>query len=136
MREIVTAHADANDPHVRFITADYTEPLPLEAESFDLLLSLYAGPVSRHCTGYLRVGGMLLANPSHGDVALASIDPRYQLTGVVRSRDGGYRYASGELETYLVPKTPVEDVAELVGRTGRGIAYTRSAYAYLFRRVR
>ncbi len=136
VREIVTAHADAHDPHVRFIPADYTEPLPLEAESFDLLLSLYAGPVSRHCTGYLRVGGMLLANPSHGDVAFASVDPHYELAGVIRSREGGYHHASDVLETYLVPKTPVEDVAELVGRTGRGIAYTRSPFAYLFRRVR
>ena len=135
VREIVAAHADAMDPQVRFIAADYTVPLPLDAGSFDLLVSLYAGPVSRYCTGYLRVGGVLLANPSHGDVALASTDPRYELTSVIHSHDGGYRYASGELESYLVPKTPVEDIAELVEGTGRGIAYTRSAYAYLFRRV-
>ncbi len=137
VREIVAAQGvSAIDPRLRFLHADYTDPLPLKAESFDLLVSLSAGPVSRHCTGYLRVGGVLLANPSHGDVALASIDPRYELAGIIRSRDGGYRYASGELESYLVPKTPVEDIAELVERTGRGIAYTRSAYAYLFRRVR
>ena len=135
--EIIAAKCDsAIDPDLRFLRAHHTDPLPLEAESFDLLVSLLAGPVSRYCTGYLRVGGVLLANPSHGDVALASIDPRYELAGVIRSRDGGYRYASGELESYLVPKTPVEDIAELVERTGRGIAYTRSAYAYLFRRVR
>jgi hypothetical protein len=78
---------------------------------------------------------VLLANPSHGDVALASVDARYQLTGVIHSRVGGYRYASDELESYLVPKKPVEDVAALVERTGCGIAYTRSAYAYLFRRA-
>ena len=137
VREIVAAQGDsATDPELRFLHADYTDPLPLEAESFDLLVSLFAGPVSRHCTGYLRVGGVLLANPSHGDVALASIDPRYELTGIIRSRDGGYAYASRELESYLVPKIPVEDIAELVARTGRGIAYTRSAYAYLFSRVR
>jgi hypothetical protein len=92
--------------------------------------------VSRHCTAYLRVGGMLLANPSHGDVALASIDPRYELAGVIHSREGGYRCASEDLRTYLIPKTPVDDIPELIGRTGRGIAYTRSAHAYLFRRVR
>lgn len=136
VREIVAAHADAMDPQIHFIPADYTHPLPLEAESFDLLVSLYAGPVSRHCTEYLRIGGMLLANPSHGDAALASIDRRYQLTGVIHPREGGYRYTRAELESYLVPRTPAEDIAELVERTGRGVAYTRPAYAYLFRRVR
>jgi hypothetical protein len=35
-----------------------------------------------------------------------------------------------------VPKKSVEDITALVEGTGRGIAYTRSAYAYLFRRVR
>jgi hypothetical protein len=71
-----------------------------------------------------------------GDVAMASIDPRYELAGVIHSRDGRYRCTSDDLHTYLVPKTSVEDIVELVGRTGRGLAYTRSAYAYLFRRVR
>lgn len=137
VREIIAAHSDAAiDPEFRFLHADYTDPLPLEAVSFDLLVSLFAGPVSRHCTQYLRVGGMLLANASHGDVALASIDPRYELAGVIQSRDGGYRCASDDLETYLVPKVPVDDIAALIARTGRGIAYTRPAYAYLFRRVR
>lgn len=136
VREIVAANEGAVDAEVRFIHADYTDPLQIEAEGFDLLLSLYAGPVSRHCTGHLRIGGMLLANPSHGDVALASVDPRYELAGAIRAREGGYSHATGDLVSYLLPKTPIEDIAEQVGRTGRGIAYTRSAYAYLFRRVR
>lgn len=137
VREIIAAHSDpAIAPEFRFLHADYADPLPFEAASFDLLVSLFAGPVSRHCTGYLRVGGLLLANPSHGDVALASIDPRYELAGVIHSREGGYRCEREDLQAYLVPKIPVDDIPELIGRTGRGIAYTTSAYAYLFRRVR
>ncbi|MEQ8718104.1 MAG: hypothetical protein RIE08_10910 [Acidimicrobiales bacterium] len=137
VREIIAAVAGAPaDPEVGFIRADYTEPLPLAADGFDLLVSLYAGPVSRHCTSYLRVGGALLANPSHGDVALASIDPRLELSGVVTPRGGGYRATTADLEQYLVPKKPVEITAELIERTGRGVAYTNQAFAYLFRRVR
>ena len=34
---------------VRFVQADYTEPLPLPDAGFDLLVSLYAGPVWDHC---------------------------------------------------------------------------------------
>lgn len=90
--EVIAAIDGApGDADVRFIHADYTEQLPLETESFDLVVSLYAGPVSRHCTSYLRIGGALLVNTSHGDVALASIDSRYELSGVVMSRAGDYR---------------------------------------------
>lgn len=137
VREIVAAVAGAPaDPDVRFIRADYTSPLPLDAESFDLLVSLYAGPVSRHCTTYLRLGGTLLVNPSHGDVALASIDPRYELSGVVMARAGDYQVTTADLDQYLVPKRPVEITTELIERTGRGVAYSKPAFAYLFRRVR
>jgi hypothetical protein len=123
------------DPAFRFIHADYTTELILET-TVDLLVSLYAGPVSMNCTRYLRVGGMLLVNPSHGDAALASIDDRYELHGVVTSRAGEYSVHTEELDRYLIPKRPVEVTVELIERTGRGIGYTRSPFAYLFQRVR
>ena len=61
---------------IEFHHLDYRTPLPEAGESFDLLVSLYAGFVSEHCTDHLRIGGTLLVNPSHGDAAMASIDPR------------------------------------------------------------
>ncbi len=137
VRAIVAAHDGApSEPRISFVRADYTDDLPFEAGSFDLVISLYAGPISMYCTRYLAVGGFLLANPSHGDVALASIDDRYELHGVVRSRSGSYSVSTSDLDSHLVPKRPVEVTTELIERTGRGIAYTRSAFAYLFRRVR
>ncbi len=136
VREIVAMHPGAPaDPRITFIHADYTTDLPIQDAGFDLLVSLYAGPVSRHCTGYLRIGGSLLVNPSHGDAAFASIDSRYELAGVVRSRSGRYSISKDELDTYLVPKTPVEVTAGLIEATGRGIAYTKSPFAYVFRRM-
>jgi hypothetical protein len=118
-----------------FLHADYTEPLPLADGSFDVLVSLYAGFVSDHCTRYLRVGGHLLVNPSHGDAALASVDERYRLAGVVVSGSGDYRVRTEDLNGYLVPKDgSVPTRAEILER-GRGIAYTKPAFAYLFERV-
>lgn len=136
VREIVAEHGvDPATREIRFIRADYQEPMELPEASFDLLISLYAGLVSEHCTVHLRLGGHLLVNPSHGDAALASIDPRYRLVAVVVSRTGDYATATEDLDTYFVPKREVEVTSELVHRTGRGIAYTRSPFAYLFRRV-
>jgi hypothetical protein len=136
VRRIVAAQPDAQaDPEMVFLAADYTSDLPLRPESFDLLVSLYAGLVSKHCTKYLRIGGSLLVNPSHGDAAMASIDGRYELHGVVHSRSGAYSISSDNLTGYLVPKKQVEITAESIEGSGRGVAYTRSAFAYLFRRV-
>ncbi len=123
------------DAEVRFVNQDYAEGLGLPEASFDLLVSLYAGFVSEHCTKYLRIGGTLLVNPSHGDAALASIDPRYQLSGVVVSHSGRYSVRTSNLDRYLVPKRDIQVTSELIHRTGRGVPYTRSPFAYLFTRV-
>lgn len=121
---------------VDFIQGDHREELGLRDGSFDLLVSLYAGFISEHCTRYLRVGGHLLVNPSHGDAAMASIDARYRLAAVVTSGSkNGYRVADGDLDSYLVPKKPQQITAERLHEIGRGIGYTRSPFAYLFERI-
>lgn len=135
--EIIAGHAGSPlDPDVRFVHADYTSGLPFVEDSFDLLVSLYAGPISRHCTRYLRVGGTLLVNPSHGDVAFASLDNRYELCGVVRSRSENYSVSTDDLDSYLVPRKEGAITVESIERSGRGVAHTKSAFAYLFRRLR
>jgi len=133
--EIIADHDGPTDPDVTFIHADYTSPLDLPDDHFDLLVSLYAGFVSEHCTRHLRVGGTLLVNSSHGDAAMASIDPRYELAGVVTSKGGGYEIATDDLDTYLVPKKPQDITVESLHASGRGVAYTKSPFAYLFTRV-
>jgi hypothetical protein len=124
-----------HDPSFTFLHGDYQDDLGIPEGGSDLLLSLYAGPVSRHCTKYVRIGGVLLANPSHGDVAFASLDDRWVLIGVVRSRSGEYSVSAADLATYLVPKRDDPVTVERIERSGRGVAYTRSPFAYLFQRV-
>lgn len=133
--ELVADHHGPTDAEICFLHADYTRSVPLPEAHFDLLVSLYAGFVSEHCTQHLRVGGSLLVNPSHGDAAMASIDPRYELAGVVVSRNGDYVVDTAELDSYLVPRRPEEITVESLHSSGRGVRYTRSPFAYLFTRV-
>jgi len=134
--ELIQAHrSDDVVPDVQFVYGDYSQALDLGVQSFGLLVSLYAGFVSEHCTDYLRVGGTLLVNPSHGDAAMASIDERYELAGVVKSGSGGYRVDHSDLGRYLIPKTPQEITVDRLHELGRGIGYTKSPFAYLFTRV-
>ena len=134
--EIIERHDGPSPADVRFVAADYTSALDLPDDHFDLLISLYAGFVSEHCTRHLRVGGTLLVNPSHGDAALASIDERYRLAAVVSAGHGDYRVGRDDLDRHLVAKKPHEVSVEHLHRTRRGVAYTTSAFAYLFTRVR
>lgn len=98
------------------------------------MVSLYAGFVSEHCTRYLRSEGWLLVNLSHGDVAMASINPDYSLAAVVNSRSHGYAISERDLNGYLIPKRPTTITRDLLHRGGRGIAYTRSPFAFVLQR--
>ena len=139
VRAIIAANTDeawAAAATTAFVHGDYATELGLARGRYDLLISLYAGPVSLRCIEYLGVGGLLLVNPSHGDVALAALDARYRLVAVVRS--GSYSVSTDDLDSYLVPKRPSgapRQTVESVLARGRGIAYTRSPFAYLFRRI-
>ena len=136
VREIISAHRGSPmDPEFDFIRADYTLPFDLPEGSFDLLVSLHAGFVSEHCSRFLKVGGTLLAHPGHGDATMASIDPGYRLAAVVISRSADYRVSEQGLEAYLIPTTTAEITAEYLHERGKGIGYTRSPFAYLFRRI-
>ena len=120
--------------HLQFHHLDYTADLPVEEASVDLLVSLYAGFVSEHCIRYLRVGGHLLANSSHGDASMASIDPRLRLIAVVDRAGDRYRIRT-DVDGYLIPKRGTPPNRDELHQLGRSIAYTRTAAAYLFQRV-
>ncbi len=134
--EIVADNGGPAEPDITFIHGDYAQRQGGFDERFDLMVSLYAGFISEHCTGYLKVGGTLLVNSSHGDAAMASIDPRYALSGVVASSGGDYRIRTNDLDSYMVPKKPQEITVESLHASGRGVGYTKAAFAYLFTRVR
>lgn len=123
------------DPQVVYLPGDYTQPLAVEAGSVDLLISQYAGFVSQHCTRYLKVGGFLLANNSHGDASLASLDERYRLAGAIQRRKQRFRLDRDDLEKYLVPKSGKVVDRQALLAAGRGVGYTHPASAYLFQRV-
>ncbi len=120
---------------IAVLHADYTEPLAIPPASFDLLISLYAGPVWEHCRHYLSPQGLLLANTSHGDASLAALDPALRLVAAVHHRADKYRLDTADLDSYLIPKRPSAADPDTIRRQGRGIAYTKTAFAYVFELV-
>jgi len=67
-----------------------------------------------------------------GDAILAALDPTVRLVAAAHHRDGRYRLVTDRLDRDLVPKRPETADADQIRARGRGIAYTHSAFAYLF----
>ncbi|HSM72228.1 MAG TPA: hypothetical protein VK851_11860 [Anaerolineales bacterium] len=123
------------DPKITFHFTDYRNEFDEREENFDLLISQYAGFVGKYCKRYLKKGGLLLANNSHGDAGVAALDEDYQLIAVVNLRSGKYRISEEKLEEYFVPKSSKFQVKkEYLIEVQKGIGYKKSASAYIFRR--
>ncbi len=137
-RETVTAFIENNkaypgSPTFDFIFSDYARPLDLEADSFDLLISQWAGPISQRCKRYLKPGGLLLANNSHADAGIAYLDPDYQLEAVVNNSRGKFTISETDLDAYFIPKKDKEISLDFLLASGKGIGYTKTAENYLFK---
>jgi len=55
----------------------------LEIDPVDLIISQYAGFVGQATKKYLKTGGILLCNDSHGDATLARFDHDFEFIGVM-----------------------------------------------------
>jgi hypothetical protein len=128
----VRSIVDRPEARWRFLHADYLQALDLPV-AFDLLLSMYSGPLGPTCLPYVTPGGWFLANPSHGDVALAMLDPALELNAVIVATPQGPALKTDDVASWTTPKRAVPDVREHVATTGRGVPYQREADAYLFR---
>lgn len=136
VRELLAGQGvDTDRSTTHFVHDSYENSLALEQESVDLLISLYAGFISEHCTQYLKIGGHLLVNPSHGDAAMAALDARYRLAGVVIEEDGYYRVQTDALGGFLVQKKSPTVTREWLHAHGKAVAYTQPAFAYIFQRI-
>jgi hypothetical protein len=121
-------------PYVRFIAQDFTQPLPLAGSRFDLLLALYTGGVSKACTSYLKVGGVLVTNDHQDDALEAAQHSGLARIGVIGKQ--GDRYAFGSAD-------PGEGLQRRAGRRRRYLRRARGGFEYIdeeryhvFRKVR
>ena len=131
---IAQRKAYQQESKVSFHFADYRNGFDEPVESFDLLISQYAGFVSQHCKQYLKRGSLLLANNSHGDAGMAAIDNDYQLTAVFSIRNGKHRIRETNLDEYFVLKSQTEITREHLEKLQKGISYKKTADVYLFQK--
>ncbi len=121
-------------PKLQFLSRDYSQELSID-RNYDLLVSQYAGFVSEKCKRYLRKGGMLVANNSHGDASLASIDNDFRLIAVIQRRGEHFWISRTRLDEYFVPAKNVQVTRMLLYSTKRGVGYKRAASNYVFEKM-
>ncbi len=66
---------------------------------------------------------------------MASIDNDYRFIGVVKKGQNKYALSEKNLESYFIPKKPREITREYLEKINRGVGYTKTPSAYLFRRI-
>lgn len=125
----------SEDPEIVFHGIDYRKLIEEYHSKFDLLISQYAGFISGVCKPFLRPGGYLLVNNSHGDAGMASIDKDYKLIAVINRRKGKYLLTNTSLEEYFIPKKEITVTKELLLDRKKGVGYTRTAPLYLFQKI-
>ena len=121
---------------ITFHAGDFQLGIDEPDQSFDLLISLFAGFVSLHCKRYLKVGGLLLVNDSHGDATMASLDEDFQLIEIGNQTKGKYTLTDMYLDTYFVTKADTVITREWAMKHLRGFKYRRMADVYIFRRMK
>ncbi len=122
------------DSTIRFHAADFQMGIDEPDASFDLLISFFSGFVSLHCKRYLKKGGLLIVNDSHGDASMASLDSDFQLVAVINQTDGRFTISETYLDTYFVTKADTLFTQEWLHKHLRGFKFRRVADSYLFRR--
>lgn len=124
-----------HDLELVFHGIDYRNLIEDYHSKFDLLISQYAGFISEVCKPYLRTGGYLLVNNSHGDAGMASIDRDYQLVSAVHKTKGKHRLLNTSLDDYFIPKKDIKVTKELLLERSKGVGYTKTAPLYLFKKM-
>lgn len=113
-----------------FMGQDYTKEL--NVEPVDLIISQYAGFVGQATKKYLKKGGVLLCNDSHGDATLSKFDDDFELIGVIGKNN---KIIDTKLDDYFVlPRSKKVDLVKVKEKM-KGPKYKLTTENYLFHKV-
>lgn len=128
--EYLEKHKEYDSPcKFNFIGEDYTNNLIVD--KVDLIISQYAGFVTQYTKKYLKSGGIVLSNDSHGDATLANFDKDFILIAVINSDN---KIDVTNLDSYFkLPKGKIINL-DIVKKKMKGLKYTKNPNNYIFRK--
>lgn len=114
-----------------FMGQDYTGEL--DVEPVDLIISQYAGFVGQATKKYLKTGGILMCNDSHGDATLSRFDDDFECVGVIGTNN---IIVDTKLDDYFVlPRSKNVDLVKVKEKM-KGPKYKLAAENYLFLKIK
>ena len=115
--EYVRKHSDVSELCIKVHETDYRQRIDEKEESFDLIVSLNSGFVSKYCSKYLKKNGLLLANNSHYDAIKAFSDKEnYKVTGIFSNSS---MLKERDLEAYFYNKKNLIITSDMVMENSR-----------------
>lgn len=131
IKQYIDEHKEYETPcDIVFIGEDYTEALHIEP--VDLIIFQYAGFVGQATKQYIKPGGILLCNDSHGDATLSRFDDDFKFVGVMGMNNN---IIDSNLEGYFtLPGNKAVNPA-IVKEKMKGPKYTLTAENYLFQKI-
>jgi len=132
IKTYIDAHKEyAQGCDISFFGQDYFQELAIGA--VDLIISQYAGFVGQATKSYLKTGGILLCNDSHGDATLSRFDDDFELIGTI---DKNNKIDRSNLDKYFVmPRGRSVDLVKVKEKI-KGPKYASVAENYLFRKIK
>ena len=130
LKEYINENKEYEEPcDIVFKGQDYTRELNIEP--VDLIISQYAGFAGQATKKYLRTGGILLCNDSHGDATLSRFDDDFEFIAVIGKNN---KIIDSNLAEYFVlPKSKEVDLVQVKEKM-KGPKYKLTAENYLFRK--
>jgi len=114
---------------IDFYGEDYYHDFDLEP--VDLIISQYAGFVSQATKRYLKKGGILLSNDSHGDATLAYHDKEFEFLGIINAKN---ELVTDGLDEYFKLDKKTVNLDE-VRKSMKLPKYKKRAENYIFKKV-
>jgi len=132
IKEYIVENKDYEEPcDIVFMGKDYAKKLDIKP--VDLIISQYAGFVGQATKKYLKTGGILLCNDSHGDATLSRFDDDFEFIGVIGKNN---RIIDAKLDDYFVlPRSKSVDLVKVKEKM-KGPKYKLTAENYLFRKIK
>lgn len=121
--------------YYQFIHCDYTEKLPVRENNYDLLLSIYAGGVTKSCKKYIKPGGIIVSNNHGNDAGEALKDSSIRLEALIRRKSKKYHIENVKdekvLETLMAQGKPLKNMKN----SSNGMEYVDNEYYFVFRKT-
>lgn len=119
-------------PYFQFLCEDFTCPLQLRENEYDLLIFFYSGEIPVSCKKHLKTGGILLTNNFSNGLERILNDRDFSLEAVLIYKKKGYLIIEDNLEQYCSAKG--KTVKAKKNHSAAGFEFIKNEYSYIFRK--